>query len=151
MAGTYELLRLAERIELLSARLYALLAEQFRGDREASELFLRLESEEAQHASRIRLLAARYRHDAKLLERVSVEPRFLEELLRRGEAIVAEVAAGAWGDDLRAVKRRLGDLELEFCHAHAHFLSEDGHPALRAFFAQLSEQDEAHARLLSPG
>jgi rubrerythrin len=148
MSGTYALLRLAERIELLSAQLYRLLADRFREDRATRALFLRLECEEDQHASRIRLLAARYRHDGRLLERVSATHQFLEGLVARGEAIVEEVARGAWGTDLAEVKRRLGEVELEFCHAHAHFLSEDGHPELRAFFAQLAEQDQEHARLL---
>jgi rubrerythrin len=148
MAGTYELLRLAERIEALSAELYGILAERFREDPEASALFLRLEYEERQHQSRIRLLAARYRHDAKLLTQVAVDAAVLEGLVRQAEDVVGLVAAGGWGDDLAEVKRRLAETELMFCHAHAQFLSEGGHPELRAFFAQLAEQDEAHAHLL---
>lgn len=151
MAGTYQLLRLAERIELLSARLYALLAERFREDPEASALFLRLESEEFEHASRVRLLAARYRHDPKLLDRISADPAVLERLVDRAEEILAEVGEGGWGDDPAEVKGRLVGMELELCHAHAQFLSEDAHPELRSFFQQLAEQDDAHARLLSGG
>lgn len=148
MAGTYDLLRLAGRIEALSAELYGLLAERFRGDPEASGLFLRLECEEAQHASRIRLLAARYRHDGKLLGSVGADGALLEGLVRRAEELVGEVRAGGFGDDLAAVKRRLAETEHLFCQAHAQFLSDGGHPELRAFFAQLAEQDEAHAQLL---
>jgi rubrerythrin len=148
MAGTYELLRLAERIELLSAELYGLLAERFRGDGEASALFLRLETEEAQHASRVRLLAARYRHDTSLLARAVGDAAYLEALVREASELVAEVRAGGWGTDLAEVKRRVVEVELRFCHAHAQFLSEDGHPMLREFFARLAEQDEAHTRLL---
>lgn len=150
MAGTYELLLLAERIELLSARLYGLLAERFRGDEVASALFLKLECEELQHGSRIRLLAARYRHDGRLLDRLGVDPGVLQGLVREAEELVAQVADGAWGDDLAEVKRNLVEVELHFCHAHAQFLSEDGHPVLREFFTQLAEQDEAHAKLLAP-
>jgi rubrerythrin len=149
MAGWFALLRLAERIEALSAELYGLLAERFRAEPEASGLFLRLECEETQHASRIRLLAARYGHDARLLGRAGAETAFLEGLVARAEEVVGEVRAGGWGNDLDEVKRRLAETELLFCNAHAQFLAEGGHPLLREFFAQLAEQDEAHAQLLS--
>lgn len=148
MAGTYELLRLAERIEQLSAELYGVLAARFQGDAEASALFLRLEGEEAQHASRIRLLGARYRHDPKLLARVSADGARLAAHVADAEAVLAHVRAGGWGDDLAAVKRNLVELEVTLCHAHAQFLTEDAHPEVRSLFARLAEQDEAHARLL---
>jgi len=151
MAAWFELLRLAERIEALAAELYGVLAERFREDPEASGLFLRLECEELQHASRIRLLASQYRHDARLLGRRGADPGPLEELVAQGEEIVVRVRGGGWGEDLAEVKRRLAGVELMFRNAHAQFLAEGGHPELRAFFAQLAEQDAAHAELLSGG
>lgn len=59
MATTYQVFEQAERIERTAADLYRLLAEQFAADPAARALFVRLEEEEHQHASRVRLLAAR--------------------------------------------------------------------------------------------
>lgn len=146
---TLDVFRAAERIETIAANIYALCAQQFASDAQARALFARLEAEEQQHASRIRLLAARYRTDRKLLERFAGGGE-LEECLRIAEAALAEASRGAWGSDLRAVKGRLAELETQLSRAHAQVIAQDGHPALRDFFQQLALQDEAHVQLLRP-
>jgi rubrerythrin len=147
--STFELFKCAERIEAVSAALYAALARRFRDDPEAHALFVRLGAEELQHASRIRLVAASYRNDSGVLERVR-GAKELEACLAESERALADVEAGIWGSDVTQVKRRLRFLEAELSRAHAHTLLEDGDPGLRDFFRQLAAQDAAHAELLKP-
>jgi hypothetical protein len=146
---TWDVFRLAERIELGAAEIYGLLAKQFASDAAVHTLFVRLQQEELQHASRVRLLAARYRGDTKILEKITgaVEIEACQGVV---EAALADLVAGQWGDDLAAIKRRLVDLEGKLRSAHAHAMSEEGHPDLRDFFRQLALQDDAHASLLGP-
>jgi rubrerythrin len=146
VASNILLFEAAERIETLSGRIYGALAKVFRGDPDAQALFVRLEAEEEQHASRVRLLAAHYRRDAKLA--VDGDVAELEACSAAAARALAEVEAGRWGTDLDEVKRRLAALEEELARAHAHLLARTANPALREFFAALAEQDEAHARLL---
>lgn len=148
MASTYELLEKAERVELTAERIYRTLAGRFAGD--ARALFLRLAGEEAQHASRVRLLAARYRHDKRLVAALAADLTLVERLLREaGEALQA-VEAGAWDGDAGAALTSALALEHRFCEVHAQILSQDAHPELRAFFDQLAAQDQAHLELLGP-
>lgn len=146
MASNVLLFEAAERIETLSGRIYGALAKVFGGDPDARALFVRLQAEEEQHASRVRLLAAHYRRDAKLA--VDGEAAELEACSAAAAQALAEVEAGRWGADLDEVKRRLAALEEALARAHAHLLARSASPALREFFAVLAEQDEAHARLL---
>jgi hypothetical protein len=146
---TFDVFRCAERIETVAAELYAVFAKQFAKDEELRGLFKRLEQEELQHASRIRLLSSRYRGDTKLLDRLQGAQE-LEACLRDAEDALAEVAGGAWGVDLPAIKVRLAALETRLARAHAQAIAQDGHPALRDFFRQLALQDEAHVALLKP-
>jgi hypothetical protein len=146
---TFDVFRVAESIESIAAAIYAACARQFAGDEQGRALFARLEAEELQHASRIRLLATQYRTDRRLLERVAGAAE-LQGCLRVAEDALSEVQGGAWGADLAAVKLRLADLETRLSRAHAQTIALDGHPALRDFFRQLALQDEAHARLLEP-
>jgi rubrerythrin len=148
MATTYDLLRLAERIELIAAEIYAALALQFAGNASARSLFESLAAEEVQHASRIRLLTARYKHDAKLVNRRTTETPALDAILAEALAALAQIREGRWTRDLAETKRRLGALEDRLVGAHAEILARDGNPDLRAFFEQLARQDQAHARLL---
>lgn len=148
MASTYHLFQRAERIEVLSGNIFGALAHQFADDPEARALFTRLEAEEQQHAVRVRLLAAHYRHDPRMLGRA--EAQGLEESLAECEQALAEVEAGEWGRDLVTVKRRLAALEERLARAHAELLLGERNPALREFFAQLAAQDVGHARLLEP-
>ena len=147
-ANTYHLLELAERAEALSAEVYAALAERFAEDAEARALFMRLRAEEVQHASRIRLLAARYRHDSSLLGNITMQISELEGLLRAGETAIAEDPRRQVAGRPRRVKARLVLFEERFTRAHAEFISISGHDAVRDFFEQLAEQDDGHAELL---
>lgn len=147
--STFDLFKCAERIEAASAALYAALARRFDDHPGARALFVQLGAEELQHASRIRLVAASYRNDSGVVERVH-GAKELEACLAESERALADVEAGIWGSDLAQVKRRLRFLEAELSRAHAHLLLEDGDAGLREFFRQLAAQDVAHAELLKP-
>lgn len=149
MASTYQLLQKAERLELLAERLYQALAGRFGGP--ARELFLRLSAEEAQHAARIRLLAARYRQDKKLVAGLSADTTLLDRLLLEADEALAAVNAGAWDGDPDVALHSAAELERRFCQAHAQALSAEAHPDLCAFFEQLAAQDRAHQELLEVG
>jgi len=148
MGSTFQLFEKAEQLELVCAGIYQALAQQFQADPAAHGLFQRLEAEEQQHAARIRLLSARYQHDSKLLEAAAVAAHHLDELLAEARAVLAQVAAGAWGASLEVVKGELAELEERFSAAHAHVIAATANPALKAFFEQLAQQDKAHRELL---
>jgi rubrerythrin len=147
VASTYQLFERAGQIEAIAARIYGALAEAFRGDPGARALFARLQTEEEQHASRIRLFGAHYRHDPKLA--VEADRRILDACLADATRALAEIEAGAWGRDLDAVRTRLVALEERLSAAHAEVIAKSADPAIRAFFEALAGQDEAHARLLA--
>jgi len=146
MATTYLLLEKAERIELLAEQLYLTLAARFDG--EAKALFSRLAAEEAQHAARIRLLAARYRQDSRLVGALTLDTPRLDRLLREAEEALAGARQGAWDGDPAAALDGAAELERRLCGAHAQALPKEAHPDLRAFFEQLAAQDRAHLDLL---
>jgi len=150
MASNYHLFESAERIETLSGSIYGLLSMQFRDDSDAKALFLRLAAEEEQHASRVRLLAAHYRNDPRILGSAALGAPGLDACLAECEQALAEIEAGDWGLDLAEVRHRLAALEERLARAHADLLLGEQNPALREFFAQLAEQDVGHARLLEP-
>ena len=147
MASPFQLFHRAERVERLSAQVYEALANRFREDAEARELFVRLEAEEEQHANRVRLLAAHYRHDPKV--RVEADAGELDVCAAGCEQAIAEIEAGAWDGDLAQVKGRLAALEGHLVRAHADLLARNAAPALRDFLAQLAVLDAAHARMLA--
>jgi hypothetical protein len=147
LGSTFDLFKCAERIEALSAAIYGILALRFRGDAQAEALFLRLEAEELQHASRVRLLAATYRNDSKLIDRVNGAEQ-LDACLADAERALAEVQSGAWGPGLADVLSRAGRLEARLAAAHANLLALNGDSGLRQFFEQLARMDEAHFHLL---
>jgi hypothetical protein len=144
---TFDLFLVAERIELAAAELYAMLGKRFASDGAAQRLFVRLSTEEHQHAVRVRMLASRYRTEPKLVGNVG-GARVLADCEFQIQAALAEVRAGAWGDDLAAVTVRLTALEEAISHAHAEALAREANPALRDFLRQLSEQDLSHQELL---
>jgi rubrerythrin len=148
LATTYQIFEIAERIELVSAAGYALLAERFRGDLHSRAVFLRLEEEELQHAARVRLLAARYRHDPRLLDGAPANPSELTLMLEDAEAALASIRAGTFADTAEEAMVNLVALEERCGRAHAELIAQDGHPALRDFFVQLSTQDDGHRELL---
>lgn len=151
MGGPYQLFQSAERLEMLASSLYDLLAERHGGDPEAGELFRRLAEEEVQHAARVKLLFAQYRNDPKLFERApALAPGALdpEALVRETSALVQDVAAGTWGDDLVDVLDRVRQLEDRCADVHAQLLSRGAHPDVVRFFEDLAIQDREHHRLL---
>lgn len=147
MASPYQLFHRAERVERLAARIYGALAVQFRRDAEAHALFVRLEAEEEQHASRVRLLAAHYRNDPKLP--VQADAGALDACVAECEQALDEIESGGWGTDLAQVKARAAALEERLGRAHAELLARNANPALREFLAQLAALDVAHRALLS--
>ena len=147
MATNFDLFGRAERIETLAAAIYGALAKRFHGDEEARDLFARLEAEELQHVSRVRLLASSYRSDPKLLVKVNGAAE-LEACVRDAEDALEDVEAGRWGPDLDDVKQRLALLEVRLAKAHANVLAMNGNGALRDFFEQLAQMDDAHVQLL---
>jgi hypothetical protein len=144
---TFDLFLSAEQIELAAAELYRTLASQFADDAAAQDLFARLEGEEIQHATRVRLLASHYRVDPKLIGNVA-GVALLRQCEFQAQAALAEVRAGAWGRDLRSILMRLAMLEGALSQAHAEALAQEANPSLREFFRRLSEQDAAHHDLL---
>jgi rubrerythrin len=146
VSTTWQLLERAERVEVASARIYGALARRFRASPDVRALFARLELEEQQHASRIRLLAAHYRDDSKLPLEASADE--LEACLAEAARTLEEIEAGRWTDDLDEIRRRLRELEDRLSRAHAELLAKGAPPSLRSFFETLAQQDEAHARLL---
>lgn len=147
MPSTFDVFNRAERVETLAASIYSRLARQFRAEADAHALFIRLESEELQHASRIRLLSATYRNDSKLIDKVN-GAEALESCIAAAETALAEVEAGTWGPGLGDVLARLARLENRLQQAHAHLLALNGHTGLRGFFEQLAHMDDAHVLLL---
>jgi rubrerythrin len=150
MSSTYRLFELAEGLEVLAASIYRAAAEAFSWDATARALFIGLAHEEEQHASRVRLLAARYRGDPRLVPAGVADLGELEALQAEGEAILAAIRAGEWGRDLARAREKLAALEWRFQRAHAQSLARHSNPALREFFDQLAGQDEAHWKLLGP-
>jgi rubrerythrin len=148
MTGAYQVFEKAEQLEMVCAALYRALATQFAADPAACDLFKRLEQEEVQHAKRVRLLAARYRHDSKLFDDVDMAVHALEALLAEASQVLEQVAGGAWGDNLGIVKGELADLEARFATAHAHVIAKTANGGVKAFFEQLAAQDAAHNELL---
>ena len=144
---TFDLFQVAERIELTAAELYAMLGTRFARDESARRLFVRLSAEEHQHATRVRMLASRYRTEPKLVGNVA-GARVLADCEFRIQAALAEVRVGAWGDDLAAVLERLTALEGAISHAHAEALAREANPSFRDFLRQLSAQDVSHQELL---
>jgi rubrerythrin len=148
MATIYRLFEVAEALETLAASIYRAAAEAFSWDADARSLFTGLALEEEQHASRVRLLAARYRTDPGLVPAGVADPAELEALAAEGEAILAAIQAGEWGRDLARAREKLAALEWRYQRAHAQWLARESNEALRQFFDRLASQDEAHWKLL---
>jgi len=148
LPSAYPLFETAERLEAACAQIYEALAEQFGGDPATSDLFRRLAAEERQHASRVRLLAARYRHDSRLFGSVDMAGRKMEALLEDALRILFQVQAGAWATDADIVRGELVDLEERFQSAHAEVIASLADPELKKFFTSMAAQDEGHRKLL---
>lgn len=146
---TYECFRTAERIEHLTAEIYATLAVAGWADDETRARFRRLSDEELQHAARIRLLGASQRHSRTLFAGVKELEGELRAALREAERLLAEVRAGGWGSDPAAVNGRLAAMEERLSDVHAEQLARAEDPAVARFFEALARQDREHRVLLS--
>lgn len=148
MPSAYPLFETAERLEEACAAIYDALAKRFESETEASELFRRLAGEERQHANRVRLLAARYRHDSKLFGSVDMTGAKLEGLLEEAKGVLEQIQSGAWETDLDRARAELVGLEARFREGHAEVIASLADPALRKFFTSIAAQDEHHRQLL---
>ena len=151
MPSAYPFFETAERLEETCALIYEALSERFQSHAAASELFRRLAAEERQHATRVRLLAARYRHDSRLFESVDMAGSGMEGMLAEAKATLERIRAGAWASDLELVRGELVDLEDRFQAAHAEVIAALADPELKKFFSSMAAQDEGHRRLLLGG
>ncbi|MGC3997689.1 MAG: hypothetical protein QM767_09425 [Anaeromyxobacter sp.] len=126
-----------------------MLAARFSSDPEAREVFQRLQAEEVQHASRVRLLASRYRHDPKILGTPSAQAvAELERTVVEVQEAIAQMQDGRFGRTLAQVLENVVRLEERVGSAHAEVIARTAHPDVRAFFQLLAGQDAGHARLL---
>jgi rubrerythrin len=148
---TYDCLLKAEEIERIAAGFYTRLAQIFAGDPALKKLFTHLAEEESQHCARVALLRKQYSANRKLLAFAEGTGEALAAVHAVAEAILAEVQAGTWGSDARAVCLRLSAFEEQLGDAHAHELAESASPAVKGFFLALAKQDRAHRDLLKPG
>lgn len=151
MTTNFDILDKAEKLELLASEIYGALARRFGDDPAAVSLFGRLREEEEQHAARVRLLTAQSRRDPRLLGKIVVDTRELDDVMKEMGAVLANLLAGSWEADLTQTKRLLLDLEERCSRAHAHVLYQGAHDSLRKFFEQLALQDKAHEELLKQG
>jgi rubrerythrin len=148
MPNAYDQFDRAEQLEEVAARIYRALAERFAADPQAQSMFLRLESEELQHALRIRLLRSQYAREQRLFTGVVLELGLADALLAEGQVILRLVASAA-PLTLGEARLLMARLEDRFAAVHADALAGLGDPGLRRFFAALAEQDREHRALLA--
>lgn len=137
-----------ERIELLAAELYHLLAAHFSDHPGEAEVFVRLEHQEIQHALRVRMacrdfLAARGRGG-----HLAVTDAELDALIAQGEAVLERLAAERPKIGFEEALATMQRLERDLAQAHARFTADEADPTLQAFFAMLSQEDRALQRTL---
>lgn len=145
---SYGVLEKAEQVERAAAKAYRSGAAALRGSPE-SALLHRLADEEEQHAIRVRLLAARYRHDARLFQNVDFKLVALDAELAAWGALHREIESGRFEGDGPGLLRCLADLEEKSAQSHAQVLAESADPVVADFFRKLAEQDRAHRELLA--
>jgi rubrerythrin len=151
MASAYVLFAAAERLELLAAEMYRLLAERFASREPVRAVFLKLHQEEIQHATRVRLLAAQHRTDPWLFSSAVLFHGAPDPMLmvREVEEMVRDLEAGVWGKDLQDARARVVEMERRCVSLHAQFLVAGAPKEISSFFAELARQDEEHERLLA--
>ncbi len=148
MGSAYPFFDTAYRLEEACAEIYDALALQFESEADGRDLFRQLALEERQHAARVRLLAARYRHDPRLFDSVDMVARTLDVLLAEARGVLERVREGAWASDLAAAREEMLRLEARFQSAHAEVIAALADPGLKRFFESMAAQDEGHRRLL---
>jgi rubrerythrin len=151
MSTTYDLFRVAEEVELGAARLYRLLAEQFRGNAEAHSLFSRLELEEVQHAERVRLQRSLCTVDPGMFAAGDLHARGLHEHMEQAERLIEAMTRKGATFTFADARRLMAGLEKKFAEAHHGVMPAITDAKLREFFESLATQDLAHAELLGKG
>ena len=151
MVSAFEIFLRAERIERDAAALYRRLLDSFPWPESDRDVLKRLEQEEIQHAARIRLLTAQYRNDGRLFQVPRASLERLAAIDVAWQQFVAELDEGRWGEDLEALKRRIGDLEERCGASHAEVLADCADPRVADFFRELGRQDDEHRAILLGG
>ena len=149
MGSAYEKFAKAERLELVCAELYRMLARQFKHDPAANALFLRLEGEELQHTLRVQKLQAMYSNDSMLrTAEIDLDDAAIDPLLEDARVLKGLFSAANSPISFAEAKSFMADLEEKFAIAHADRMAKSGDPAIRKMFETLSQQDYAHMALL---
>jgi hypothetical protein len=149
MSSAYDKFAKAERLELVCAELYRLLARQFSHDPAANALFLRLEGEEIQHTLRVQKLQAMYSNDSLLrTAEIDLEDAAIDGLLEDARILKGLLSSDNSSIGFAEAKSFMADLEEKFAIAHAEHMAKSSDPAVRQMFETLSQQDYAHMSLL---
>ncbi|MBI5607866.1 MAG: hypothetical protein HY902_03195 [Deltaproteobacteria bacterium] len=138
-----------ERIELIAAELFHLLAARFADQPERAELFIRLEKQEIQHALRVRMACRDFLVEHGRNGTWQPDEAKLDAMILQGEQALERFAGERPKisfDEALAVTQRL---ESELAGSHAALTEAESDPHLKAFFALLSEQDRALQKTLA--
>ena len=144
MADIGDYFRKAERIEVLAAELYRLLARGMPRSSNAREVLLKLAQEEDEHAMRVRMLQGRYQVQGAA---VAYDTSAFDKLIEEGETLKRLLSAEPAGITREEARRFMIEQERHFGVAHAHVLVSDV-PELAGFFADLAWQDQTHIKVL---
>ena len=138
----------AERIELLAARQYELLASRFQNEEEAFDLFERLRCEELQHVERVRMARRRAAVRRRVVPGLDQLMGKLNPLLAEAEKLVAHIE-GSQGDmPFDRAKWLMLHMEEKLAAAHAEAITAVVDEDMKQFFELLASQDKAHTQLL---
>lgn len=140
---------LAERAELLAAKIYEALAARFPDDPEAAAVFRRLREEELQHAFRVRMLLGKFMSQPAAFIDLGVDSEFLDAALATAEATLLDLERN--GKTLTFEQACAVALELEHTLAvsSSAMMTAEADPGIKRFFASLVEQDKSHEDLLA--
>ena len=146
---TYEVLAKVERVEVLVGEIYDVIQGRLTAHAEAHALFARLSDEERQHARRVSLLAAQYRHDRRAFPGGLGGVEELEQVTALCMSVLDELHADEGPTTFGASVSLALELEHRLTRMHADHLAVGAGPELADFFRRLALQDQAHVQLLS--
>ncbi len=138
-----------ERVELIAAELFHLLAARFADQPERAELFIRLEKQEIQHALRVRMACRDFLVDHGRNGTWQLDEAKLDTMILQGEDALERFGGERPKisfDEALAVTQRL---ESELAGNHAALTLAETDPHLKAFFALLSAEDRALQKTLA--
>jgi hypothetical protein len=144
MADLAEHFRKAERLEMLAAELYRLIASGMSETSNAHTVLLKLAQEEDEHAMRVRMLQSRF--EGRMQATIAFDTSALDRLIDEGETLKRLLTAEG-GITREEARRFMIEQERNFEVAHAHVLVPD-EPELATFFAELAFQDQMHLKIL---